>query len=345
MLSELPGILGMCPSDRAGVARAVNGAQRRLLMAREAGDESWYGTWAEIAFTVIPSNPQIVLPRGVARLEAINVRNCVSPIRNQFYEYLQFGNGRLPKILQCPRVVQVLSRNNAITFIEMTAAPQYLIAVPTDAADLGKRVLFQGLDQNNNVIYSQDGPQRVTGQFAVLAFPFTTVATQAAPLKFNKILGIQKDVTSGPVQIMQMDPSTGNQTLLLTMEPSEETASYRRYVLNPVPCDPCQIPTCNVATQAAIQCTAIAKLELIPVVAETDYLLLQNLEAIIEECQYARYNRFDKAESKKIALQHHKNAIGLLNGELSHYYGKNDPEVNFKPFGDARLEYERVSMM
>src|SRR3989442_316999 len=97
-LSRAPGLLGLCESDTVSVFAALNTAQRQLLLCKEAGDEGWFGTWAEMAFSISRTSPYLTTPREVARLELATVCNRPVPIQNQFYEYLDFGNGRLPKL-------------------------------------------------------------------------------------------------------------------------------------------------------------------------------------------------------------------------------------------------------
>jgi hypothetical protein len=349
-MSRLPRVIGACAADMPRIAEAVNTAQRRLLYAKEAGEESWWGTWAEIAFNVSRDNPHITLPRGVARMEFVNICSKPVPIRNQFYEYLEFGNGRMPKrrlTCPCPELVQSYSRNNAITFTDLTNVPVRLVAYITDPTDADKRILFQGTNAAGAIIYNQDGIQRVQGEYVVLELPFSTSVNS-----FSSLTGIQKDVTNGEVQIFQMD-SNGNQTLLLVMEPSETTALYRRYFFHPLPLNCClpatsfPCPTtilpANVNTQ--VQVTAIAKLELIPVQYDTDYTLIQNMEAIIEECASTRYSEIDTPSAKEMAQERHTQAIRLLNGELAHYLGINKPAVNVQVFGSARLSRVKIGMI
>ena len=354
--SRLPSLLGLCQADRPQIARYVNSAQRRLLYCAEAGDEGWWGTWAEMAFTVsLPATttapnlpgPYLTTPREVARLEAVQICDRPYVPQNQFYEYLQFGNGRLPKQNCCqgPLIRQIFTRNNVPTFVDINPAPQNILAAPTNAADVGKRVLIQGLDNNGNVIYSQDGLNPVLGQFVVLTLPFVKM-----PVMMNQITGIQKDITQGNVQIFQLDPNSGVQTLLVTMEPSEQTASYRRYYFDNLP------PTCcfvaagpNVTlptTPQVLTITAICKLELQPVFVDTDYLLIQNLEAITDECQSIRYSEVDNPNSNvAMSRAHHQNAVRALRGELAHYLGITEPAVEWAPFGAARLERRKIGLM
>jgi len=334
-VSRLPSVVGACQSDFQTVAGYVNAAQRRLLLAKESGDEGWWGSWAEVEFAVDPSNPVITLPREIARLEKINICNRPVPIHNQFYEYLQFGNGRMPKQkVNCPALLNVYSRNSAVTFRDITNAPQFIRIVISDAQDIGKRVFLGGIDNNNVVVYSQDGVNRVKGVFISLDSPFVT-----SPMPFNSLTSVQKDVTAGQVEFFQVDPNTGEEILLLTMEPGEQSAFYRRYFLNPIPrnCCPLIPSSCSPSATPMVQVTAMAKLDLIPVTVDTDYCLIQNLEAITEECQSLRYSEMDSPNGKQLSRERHQAAIGLLNGELAHYLGINDPAVEFKPFGSAGL--------
>lgn len=338
-ISRGPKVLGICQGDVKECAEAVNTAQRRLIMAREAGDEGWWGSWAEMAFNVTQANPFITTPRGVARLEKMDVCNRPVFIQNQFYEYLDFGNGHMPRLKHHPCLCHVncYSRNNAVTFVDLVNPPKIIRVYTTDDADDHVfRVLVQGTDINDTVVRTQDGLNQVQGEFLILDSPFTD-----SKMMYNSITGIQKDKTTGSVQIFQVDPNTGDEELMLIMEPGETVASYRRYFLDRIPINCCN----NVVLPQQVQVTAMAKLELIPAVVDTDYLLIQNLEALIEEAQSARYSEIDSTSSKSMAQEKHLQAIRLLQGELVHYLGKDRPAINFAPFGSARLEHQKIGTM
>lgn len=336
--STLPDAVGLCEADIPNLAAYVNSAQRRLLMCKEAGDEGWWGTWAEMAFTVSMTAPYLTCPREVARIQFAAVCTMPVDIQNQFYEYLQFGNGRLPKYYRTcqPNIQAGYMRNNVPTFVDLSNAPQIIRFVMLDPADAGKRVLLQGTDLNDKPLLSIDTYNPTNGIFVTLADPFVD-----APVQVNTITGIQKDKTVGQVEVHQIDPSSGADVLLLTMQPSETTASYRRYYFDSLPsscCPPAGAVDCTNPTVNNLQLTVIAKLDLIPVQVDTDYCLIQNPEAIIEECQAIRYSRMDSSESKAMARNHHLQAISYLNGELCHFLGKDKPAVSFKPFGSASLD-------
>lgn len=342
-VSRLPQAVGLCQGDTNRLAQYFNSAQSRLVMCREAGEEGWYGGWAEVQFTLSQSTPYITFGPDVARLELVDLCNSPIQVNNQFTEYLRYGNGRLPKQFQsCHRgcwTPQAYTRNNSATFTDLTNAPQAVAVYPGSDADVGKRVLLQGLDNNGNTIYSQDGASQITGIFVTLAQPFVL-----APMQFNSITGIQKDLTEATVTFFQIDPTSGAQVQLLVMQPWETTAWYRRYYFNNLP-QTCCGPINNPSQPRVVTLTGIVKLELTPLASDTDYLLIQNLEAMIEECQSVRYSTMDTPNAKQMELLKHKNAVGLLNGEINHYLGSESPAVNLSVFGSARLQKQAIGTL
>lgn len=171
--SRGPEAIGMCSNDPR-IPGVIQTAQTRLLNAKEAGGEGWWGSWAEMAFSIDRFHPYLTTPRDVARLEAVAVCGKAISVNNQFYEYLQFGNGRMPKF-RCPcgpNLTEAYSRNVVPTFVDIGTTPQYIQVFATDPADISaaKRVLIQGLDQNESIVYSQDGtpPVQVLGNYYTL---------------------------------------------------------------------------------------------------------------------------------------------------------------------------------
>lgn len=334
----MPSVIGVCQSDIPSIANTVNSAQERLLLSKEAGDEGWWGTWAEMAFTVSATSPYLTTPRSVARIQSLTLCDEVMGLQNQFYEYLDFGNGRMPKqyrTCDAPEISTAYTRNNVPTFVDLSDPPQILRVYFSDPADVGRRVLLQGTDNNDEVIYTLDTYNPTNGQFVTLASPFVD-----SPMQFNSITGIQKDITLGNVEIKQVDPTSGAEVTLLTMEPGEQTASYRRYYFDALPGSCC----CNRGT-SDLTLTAIVKLELIPVNVDTDYCLIPNREAIIEECASLRLSECDDPRAKQMSRERHQMAISMLNGQLNHYLGTQKPAVSFKPFGSAELSKKAIGRL
>lgn len=336
-MSRAPQAVGLCQADLKRIADMANSAQRRLLLDRSAGEEGWWGTWAEMEFTVLTANPYITTPRDVARIERVVICNEPVLVHNQFYEYIQLGNGRLPKTCRgdCYRPLQVLSRNTTPLFRDLTGKPRIIRVYPVDPQDFAnRRVLIQGTDSTGVPVTSMDGRYQIQGEYVSVGSPFTDTVNQ-----YNTITGIQKDLTMGQIQIFDVDTATGTQTQILTMEPSELTAWYRRYYLSNLP------PKCCHGTTGQVTVRAIVKLDLIPATADQDYLLIGNIEALIEEMQAVRYSEMDSADAKKNEELKHANAVRLMIGECQHYLGKQDIDVRLNLFGTARLERHKIGVM
>ncbi|HTQ49258.1 MAG TPA: hypothetical protein VMJ12_01010 [Candidatus Acidoferrales bacterium] len=341
-LSDLPEAAGFCVGDIPNLARAVNRAELSLLHCKEAGDEGWWGTWAEIQFTASRSSPIVILPREVARLEQIDVCGRTIQVNNPFYEYLRFGNGRLGRAHHHRNCgpTQAYSRNNSVTQVEFGPAPQLLTVYITNPVDAGKRILLQGLDNSNTPIYTKDVLNRVQGVFVTFGFPFST-----APMQFNQLTGVQKDITEGEVQVFQVDPISGAQVLLLTMQPTEQTAWYRRYHLDPLPWNCCHNQPAIPPEQNQVTCTAIAMLEHIDVMVDTDYLLIQEPNAIILEAQAIRMSKNDSDSARAQAREYHLQAVRLLMGQLTRYMGRDSVAIQYRPWGSATLARAGVGRM
>lgn len=353
ILSSLPGTIGLVKGDVPRIAEAVNESQEILVNCEEANEAGWHGSWSEMAFSVDRKFPYITCPRGVSRIEAFDACNQPVPLRNQFSEYMDFGDGRMPKTGRwrgrCDEWNRAgFTRNNSALFTDISNPPQNIQIFALNTADTISspqtgaipRVLVQGIDQNGRIVTSMDGNNLVQGEFVTLASPYAMTVNQ-----FKFITGIQKDVTQGEVQIYQSDPQWGIAEILLTMEPTETTAWYRRYYLNGLPRSCCPsfrpirinegAPTCGCPydKREFVQVTALAKLDLIPVVAPTDYCLIQSVQALTFQCQANRFNKMDDTSSSTKAAEYHAMAIKVLRGQGISEDGKNNVSVSFAPFG------------
>jgi hypothetical protein len=347
--SRLPRCIGACTDDTPTIADAVNAAQQRLVYAGEIEDEGWYGAWARTIFNVLWTDPYITLPRSAGRMIVSAVCKMPIAVQNSFYEFLEFGGGIEPKFscsgtgvsTSCCGVRAALDRGEYPAFRDLGGEGRTIRVRCLDTLDTGGnyRTLIQGTNAFDKVIYSQDGIIRVLGQYLTLTDPFVDM-----PFTINSLTGIQKDVTNGAVQYYDVDPATGDETLILTMEPSETVSGYRRYYLNGLPRSCCPVINDDDGNPT-VQVEALVKLNLMPVSVDPDYLLIQNLEAIIAECQSARYSTMDIPSAKGMAMAAHKDAIRLLQGELAHYYGTDKPAVSFNPFGSAALSKQAIGSL
>lgn len=334
-VSTLPEAIGLCAADQPRIIAYTNEAIQRLVIA--GGETGWYGTWARTAFNVSAEDPFITLPRSIARIVGLNVCSRPIGIQNEWYEFLEFGIGLQPvnSCRQPCQILQMYDRGVVITPVDMTPPNKKLRIYMTDARDATKRVLIQGEDGNDVPITSQDGLVRVDGEYVVLASPFVDTENE-----INLLTGIQKDVTIGRVLIYELDTLTDTQTLILTMEPSETIAAYRRYFINGLPTS-----CCGNTESLTLQVEGLAKLEFIPMVVDTDYSLIGNLPALVEEVQSIRYGRMDTPQAHQLSILQHRLAIKLLNQELDHYVGRSKPAIDVAIFGSAKLDHQGIGTL
>lgn len=324
----------MCATDPM-VAGYANDAMERLLMDPLAPSEGWWGGSVTMNLTSSIANRSayVVTPREIARLIVMGI--CQQPVkmRNGFYEYLQFGRGLQPKGCKdtaCGSPFNAYERDNVFTFAPLLSTPQTVRIYPTDTRDIGLRVLLQGLDQNKNVILTTDPGTGLAapGEYIGVNFPFVDSVYQ-----YSSIMGLQKDQTYGPLQFFQVDPVTGAELPLSSMEPNEGVASYRRHLINGIPSQ----NLCCASPANPLQITAQGRLEFIPVQNETDYLTIPNVPALIEEAMSIRYGRMDSANAARQSAAHHVRALNLLNGQIDAHEGKTTVAINVPIFGSARL--------
>lgn len=330
--SPFPARCGICADDLSRVASVANIVQERLMIDPLAPDEGWWGGWVDAVFNVQVSSrtAYIVTPWDIARVIVLDICNRPRPIRNGFYEYLQFGTGHMPRNCQNLRntVQQAFERDNVpLLGVFPSTAPQFIRAYVTNSADVGKRLIVQGPDSNGKTVLGTDPDTGapIVGERLYLDLPFKQSAFQ-----YQNVTGFIKDATLGPVQIFAVDAG-GTQTLISSMEPNETTASYRRYLINNLPPNCCNSPT------GTVQVNTKCKLDFVPVQSDTDYLIIQNIPALIEEGQSWRYSDQDTETAAKLEAKHHAKALALLNGQLDHYQGKTNVAISAPIFGSAKL--------
>jgi hypothetical protein len=321
--SRLPRTIGLCAGDLPQIAEAVNASQFRLIQA--GGETGWWNGWTRVVFNVSVTNPYITLPRQFARI--INLDVCRHPIRvnNEFFEMLPGGVGLAPDPAPpdwCGNM-EGYERGTYPTMVDVNPTNQFLRAYCSDIRDYGKNLIVEALDQNSLGIYGTIGTQNINGFSMTLAAPFV----DSTPYYPSVIGSIQKDVTYGDVTLKQVDLTSGVEVTLARFGPTEINPSYRRYYITRLPSG-----CCPPAASGTVQVTALCKLEYVPATRDTDQLIITNLEALIEECKALRFAEMESTEALTQAGIHHRAAIKLLQNELRHYEGEQQPAVNVQIF-------------
>jgi len=339
--SRIPQSIGCNASDTPKLCGYINEAQERLVKA--GGESGWWGTWARMVWNVDKNDPYITTPREVARI--IDIDMCRKPIRiqNEFFEFLEFGYGLQRQFIgtsgctinRCCQFCEVYDRGRVITPVDLPAGNKLRVYL-TNVQDIKKRLFYSGKDSNGNIIETVDNGIRTNGAFISFDTPFAD-----GVYSINELSGLEKDDTLGAIQLVGVNTSTGVETTLIRLQATERNPAYRRYFLNGLPP---QCPDCDSST-TTIQLQGIVKLEYLPVVSDTDFLLIQNIPALKNAMQAVRYGEVDTVQARAMSEQNHRVAIKILNEELVHYTGRENPAVHFAPFGNATLERAGLQMI
>lgn len=325
--SEIPILLGIVPSDPR-LLRYLNNATQRLL---DKG--RWWQTYKRV--NICQTGPCWVQPGEIDSLETLEFMGRNIPIQNGWWE----AREDVPP----PTFEQTLCLRNRLLDRGTTpvgtqpVSPSKVKLYATNAADVGKKVLWQGLDNNGVIVRNSDGAGGfLNGELITLVGP-PLGATSVA--KFSVTTGVQKPATADRVIANWVDPVTSVETLAATYQWNDTAPAFRRFTLlkfpgssttAPTTTDVCPAPpTCATGSFAA---TFIAKLAFYPVRVDTDWLML-NIQAISDMC-LSLFKKERGLEQEASILE--ARAISTLRSELRTKTGDRTT-VNVDVMGSAQL--------
>lgn len=308
--SRIPICLNLSASDSRFLP-FLNAGMERLLH-----EGHWWGTTQK--YTVSLTNQLMSLPPQFATIETVAVSRGVISVRDLWYEFAEAGWGvRSDSDLSNN---QAIFRGNFPVFSDLVAPGKKLRFQCDVAADIGKTVLALGVDDNGNRIRTQQGGVWADGELITLAQSPGTLSTN----NFAKLTDIQKPVTAGQVWLYEWDGVVNRP--IGQYQYFETNPHYPRYLLPVIP---------NNATTVDL----IGKMAFIPVVNDTDYLLIGHLEALRLACMAIKEEEDGNLDRAAILMRGRKDkdrrvlvdgALTLLEKELDHYKGSGvTPTVNF----------------
>jgi len=308
----------------------VNNAQQRLS---EMG--IWWGTYKRIYVCMTKSC--VTWPREVANVEGFSLCQTGVDLLNEWYEFGESVSGPNTSTDRICGPPAVLERPNACQFTDIATSATIRI-YPTVNADAGVKVLLQGLDGNRQPIRTEVDGAYVEGEQVTLAAPF---ATSTFEFLAPGLLGVQKPITKGRLNVFAVDPVSGDETKIAIWEASEVNPSYRRSFVANVPsccipdscadtlngCNPAPTPTCSNALAEAI-----VRLEFIPATVDTDWLFISNIQAIAAGCRALLAE--ERGDEMKAEIEWAR-GVKILRAELEKYSPKTLTRINAQPHGSA----------
>ena len=315
----------------------VNEATRQLMKRG-----NFWGTVQKVRLCTY--NGCITWPRYVGTVLAINVCGHSVPVWNNWYQFeplisqdfsrdgFSFSNGNL-----C--IGNVLVENDGVTPVlnQIPCGSANAIRIfPSVRADIGKQITIYGIDENGQTLRTRNA-QNIWQEGGTVTLAIPSVDT---PFKLQSVSRISKPITSGPIRYFQVDAVNNVLLDLVTHDPSETNPMYRHSRIQGLR-SPNACNTSN-ACSGLKTVDALVKLEFIPVVNDTDLILIENLDALKDMVQAIRKKEAGQIQAAT-ALE--VSAIHDLNLQLRDKFPNTQTPVNVMPYGTARLERQRIGTL
>jgi hypothetical protein len=253
----------------------------------------------------------ITFPRGVAIIERAAICGKPVPIHDFWFQYLPSGAG-LRNGWNCWNEANYQGRFPTFTSIKgVNQKLNFICDVPDD---VGQQVLALGYDQNGNWIRTQQNGVWADGELIAYAQGTGTLSVNL----FSRVTDLQIPVMQGQSWLYSYDTTLLTKILIGHYQAGETRPSYARYFFPSISCAAVAESTCG-----TVPVNVIAKLEYVPLVNPTDYLLIGNLPAM-EEMMVGLMRAEDQTDSvaaNGITSAAMALAVGILDSELDHYLG------------------------
>lgn len=278
-------VSGVCSSSPEFVD-LLNRSMRRLMKRG-----NWFGT--EILARFCLYNGCLTLPRYIGTLLGLRFCNGEQRIRNHWYEIVGPHN--------CATHPGDFSRTTTEIgttplFNEITGGNtgKFVRGYVTQLEDVGKTFTLFGEDSNGQPLQQKKAGAWVQGIEFTLVNPYVQT-----PIRIRRITSVVREMTQANIQLFEYDSVSNTQRPLAVYEPSETNPRYRKYSIPNFACIPTGCPTENGVQLKMAE--ALVKLAFVPVVAENDFLAIDDFDAIAFMMQAIRLesaNQDDQSEGK-----------------------------------------------
>lgn len=320
--SDLPRRVNLCPTD-ARFVQLLNDTIERISM-----HGNFWG-WLRLIRLCIYDGC-VTLPRAIASLEAVRACDGV-PITGQWLEFLPFMGDNF-------------SGCSSLRFSPMGLVPVYretcgsgvIRTFLQNAADAGKKVLYQGRETNGKWVRTFDIPTQtwIDGERIALSSPYTDTITS-----FSGITGVQKDETKDRILVYKV--LTTGLLHIATYEYDETLPAYQRFRISPYAA--LSSNECSTSSCGPKSVEALVKLAYQPLRQDEDFLIITNLGALRLGMQAMKAEQDGDLTTANVLWfgDQRNNRIGcipLLNQELRTMTGDR-VDVRVAPLGSVRLSH------
>lgn len=220
----------------------------------------------------------VVWPREVGSIRRMNFCNQAVPVMNDWYSYLPwdgqrwnysspswFGTTYWP---MCGQRALVTGGFRSPVFQDLLGDGRELRAYIETPLDVGKKLTIFGTDNGNQPLTQKGLGSWNAGAEMTLQNPYTTLKVSGSNVLVRNISRVVKEVTNGRVRLYAFNTATSILEEVATYEPSEVNPFFLRQNVN---------TSCCSGSEGVL---ALVKLQFIPVVSDTDYVPIDNLDAL-----------------------------------------------------------------
>lgn len=352
--SRIPAVLNVCPDDPRFYGWLSDAEERLLAYGR------WYGSVVEAQFCI--TGDCLTWPRQVAAVERVNICGRPIDLTNGWYDYTRFLASYRPcsaccnqasNVCECGHLVMRMKEGTVASFATTNAGTK-IRTYSGGPADLGKKVIYQGYDENGIWVRTLiDGVMR-DGEQVILPSGTPAYVDTATAWGAGAPTAVIKEATTYPVRVYEYNSTTGLSRALAEYEPGETRPTYQQsYAPGLSRVNSC----CSSATCSTVSVTALVSLKSIPLSSPKDWLVLQcrpaYKEAMIavkawEEGDEAKgnFHFYGVAAASRngrgaLRVVNHGGAIPLLQAELR----KNTSDrTNASIYVDESDKFARITM-
>ena len=310
--------------------QSLNEATEKLL---RRGD--WDGTVLPVQLCVVGSC--IVFPRWCGEIRKVSVCKNNMPVKNMWFNMLDYerrgcggsgwgswfgagwnnwigGNGTL------------IGNGRSPVFQDILGEGRTVRAYPRCQADIGKTLTIFGTDNNGQTLTHQNSDGTWSnGAIINLLLPFGSTSTFVRHIDY-----VLKDETQCPVDVYGYDAANDVLEDCAHYESTETNPDFARYKL---------AAGCSSGACCPKSIVALVKLQFVPVKADTDLVLIENLSMLKNMMTSVKF-----AEAGDIANARQYEAEAIREGNLS-LYDRDQFDgipVSINPFNGTGVGYQRI---
>lgn len=289
-----------------------------LILERIYTMGKWKRGYVEVSLTQYDG--QVTLPRYCQSLLFYRQNRFPCMIKNQWFEWQQWGCGYRDESQQ--NLIESYDKGAGYCSFRDFSSPRQLRVKALEAEDAEISVTLQGIDSNDQRIYTTDPYARhpINGEGVTL-----TAGTGDTTFTFKEFKGFVKPVTRGYIEVWTINPDTNaDETMIAVYDPGEENPDYRRYKVGNV-------------DQTHITLHGLCKLKYTPLQSETDIVIPDNVGALKQAITALQFE--DASDTDGNSDKYWAKCFQILNSELAQERGGAQaiPQLNMGAQGQHKI--------